>query len=563
MQNHLGARLTAAIAGLRALDVRAVDLRTAGLHAVGLRAAGVLVAASAVALTTGCVAGSPATPSSPTGAPVAYSSVPGLPDAALPVMNQPQYANGRWLISVADLDTGEVLIDLDGDRMAEPGSFVKTYSAGAAWVKWGPESTVTTPVKSTGTVQDGTLTGDLVLVGAGDLTLGGRTKPDGTVDYTDLDHNDANPLPGATLTPEDPLAGLDDLAAQVKASGITAVLGDVVVDDRLFEGSLDEQPITPIIVNQNLIDVVVTPGAVGQPAAATLSPVVAPWTIVSDVQTVEAGGPTSITAPVADADGTIRVSGTIAADSGAQLKVYAFADPARFARTAFIEALGRAGVTVSADPVAPNPETTLPETAAVAALPSVAELVSLPLGEEVTYVMKISYNRGAQTLVCRLAVAAGSTDCDDGMAEAHDIWAAAGLDVTGASLIDGSGLSGNVITPENAVQIQSIMAARPDAEAWKATLPVLGVDGSLAVVQTESPAAGHVFAKTGTLLGYDEFNARFRLITKTLGGVMDTAGGRRLAFTIMMNQGFSADAAGVLGANEDVGAVAAAIQQAY
>ena len=51
--------------------------------------------------------------------------------------------------------------------------------------------------------------------------MGGRTKPDGTVDFANLDHNDANPIPGATLTPEDPLAGLDELAAQVKRPGST------------------------------------------------------------------------------------------------------------------------------------------------------------------------------------------------------------------------------------------------------------------------------------------------------------------------------------------------------
>ena len=49
------------------------------------------------------------------------------------------------------------------------------------------------------------------------------------------------------------------------------------------------------------------------------------------------------------------LTGTITADSDPVLKVYAFKDPATFARTAFIEALGRAGVTVTADPVATNP----------------------------------------------------------------------------------------------------------------------------------------------------------------------------------------------------------------
>ncbi|MCU1476258.1 MAG: D-alanyl-D-alanine carboxypeptidase [Subtercola sp.] len=489
--------------------------------------------------------------------------MPGLPDAALEVMNQPQFANGRWLISVRDIDSGKQLIDLDGGKMAEPGSFVKTYSAGAAWLKWGPDHRIRTPVKRTGEVVGGSLDGDLVLVGKGDLTMGGRTKPDGTVDFTNLDHNDANPLPDSTLTSEDPLTGLNDLAAQVKASGINSVSGQVVVDDRLFQGTLGGQPVSPIVINQNLIDLLVTPGAVGQPATVTTTPAVAPWKVASTVQTVATGGTTKISDPTSTQNGLITISGTVAAGSAPQLKVYAFDDPATFARTAFIEALGRAGVTVGGDPIAVNSTASLAPQSAVDALPSVAELTSLPLSEEARYVMKISYNRGAQTFVCLLAADAGSTDCDDGMGVAGALWAAAGLNIADAALIDGSGLPGNLITPDNAVQIQTIMAKRPNAARWKATLPILGIDGSLATVQTGSPAAGKVFAKTGSLLAFDEFNGRFRLITKTLGGVMETLKGRNLAFTIMVNQGFYPGVDGVLEANNDVGKIAAIIQQAY
>ena len=486
-----------------------------------------------------------------------------VPAAALEVMNQPEYADGRWQIAATDLATGEVLIDLDGGKMGEPGSFVKTYSAGAAWLTWGPDHTLITPVKRVGEVMDGVLQGDLVLVGQGDLTMGGRTKPDGTVDFTDLDHNDANPLPGATLTTEDPLTGLNDLAAQVKASGIDAVTGQVIVDDRLFQGELAEEPITPIVINQNILDLQITPGEVGEPATVELSPAVAPWRVVSDVQTVPAGEDAELTNPRSAGGGQILISGSIAADSEPQLKVLVLEDPATFARTAFIEALGRAGVSVAGDPIAVNSTATLAPQAEVDALPSVAELESLPLEEEVTYVMKISYNRGAQTFICLLAVETGEDDCSTGMQEAGRIWTDAGLDITGASLIDGSGLEGNYITAENAVQIQTIMAERSDAERWKKTMPILGVDGSLATVQAGSPAAGKVFAKTGTLVGGDSFNGRARIATKTLGGVMETQSGRNVAFTIMMNQGFGAGIEAVFKANDDVGAVAAAIQQEY
>ena len=92
--------------------------------------------------------------------------------------------------------------------------------------------------------------------------FGGRRIDADTVQYTDFDHNDANGLGTAILTPQDPLFGVDDLAQQVRAAGITTISGDVVVDDRLFipyrvpNGNL---LITPMMLNENMVDVTVTP----------------------------------------------------------------------------------------------------------------------------------------------------------------------------------------------------------------------------------------------------------------------------------------------------------------
>ena len=150
-------------------------------------------------------------------------------------MNGPGYANSQWFISVRDLDSGQQAISLNADRLVEPASVVKTYSMGAGWIHFGPDHRVVTPVKRSGRLVDGRLKGDLILVGQGDMTMGGRTKANGDVDFTNLDHNDANALPGATLTAQNPLAGLSQIARQVRASGVRRVTGDVVVDDRLFE----------------------------------------------------------------------------------------------------------------------------------------------------------------------------------------------------------------------------------------------------------------------------------------------------------------------------------------
>jgi D-alanyl-D-alanine carboxypeptidase/D-alanyl-D-alanine-endopeptidase (penicillin-binding protein 4) len=508
------------------------------------------------AFATACVA-VPAAHAAPVG------PTPGLPDAARAVMNQPPYKSAQWFLSVRDLATGAPVVSLNVDTLAQPASVTKTYSMGAGWLHFGSQSRVTTPVKRTGRVAGGTLRGDLVLVGKGDITMGGRTKADGSVDFTNLDHNDANKIPGATLTPQDPLSGLKNLARQVRASGVRRVSGDVIVDDRLWDRfELEDEPVTPIVVNNNLIDFTTRPGRPGRTASIVMRPKVAPWTVTSEVRTVARGGDTEIrvTSP---AHGKVVLTGTIAADSDPVINTYAFDDPARYARTAFIEALRRAGVTVTARSTVANPERRLPAKAAVDRLPSVARLRSLPLREEAKYVLKVSYNRGGQTMICRLAVAAGSTDCDAGLAKARRIWRAAGLDPTGAVLIDGSGLSGNLVTAENQVQLQAIMARRPDAAAWQAALPILGVDGSLAQVQRGSPAVGKVYAKTGTLGGFDDFNERFLLPTKALGGVMDTADGRRYAFAIFVANSLFTDLDGVFAANDDVGKVAALIQQAY
>ena len=493
-----------------------------------------------------------------------WTSVDGLDPAAVEIMNKPAYAAGQWAIAVRDLDSGEKIIELDNSALVEPGSVTKTYAAAAAWLTFGPDSTIVTPVKRTGDVVDGTLGGDLILVGQGDLTMGGRTKADGSVDFANLDHNDANSIPGATLTPEDPLTGLNDLAAQVKAAGITSVTGDVIVDDRLWDPHAlpTNGPVTPIIINQNLIDFISTPTSPGQPAAVKMIPVVAPWTVTTEVRTVAAGQPTS-TSVSSPAPGRVVLTGTIAADAAPTVNTYAFDDPETFARTAFIEALGRAGVTVTADPIATNPASLLPDSAAVDAFPTVAALTSLPLAQEATYVLKVSYNRGAETFICRLAVAAGSTDGTDGVAAAGKALAAAGLDITQATLVTGDGAAGNLITADNQVQLQTIMSRRPDAARWKAALPILGVDGSLAEVQADGPAKGKVAAKTGSLVSPDFLNGRLRLASKALGGYIDTKTGRRFAFAVIVHNGVIDGIQGVIDANDDVGAIAAIIQQSY
>jgi serine-type D-Ala-D-Ala carboxypeptidase/endopeptidase (penicillin-binding protein 4) len=77
------------------------------------------------------------------------------------------------------------------------------------------------------------------------------------------------------------------------------------------------------------------------------------------VMTEQGGQPTDMTVSQPQPNGFL-VSGTIAADAGPTLRVGEIPAPAAVARTAFIEALERAGVDVPAQPTGPNPTRRLP-----------------------------------------------------------------------------------------------------------------------------------------------------------------------------------------------------------
>src|SRR5262245_5697585 len=133
------------------------------------------------------------------------------------VINGPEYKHGRWGILVVEAESGRVVYEKNPDMMCIPASTTKLYSCSSALHHLGPDYKFETPVYRRGGVRDKSLNGDLILVAKGDLTFGGRTLPDGTMAFTDSDHTYADPVSTtAAVTPTEPLAGLIDLARQVK-----------------------------------------------------------------------------------------------------------------------------------------------------------------------------------------------------------------------------------------------------------------------------------------------------------------------------------------------------------
>src|SRR5439155_6638031 len=116
----------------------------------------------------------------------------------------------------------------------------------------------------------------------------------------------------------------------------------------------------------------------------------------------------------------------------------------------------------------------------------------------------------------------------------HDFLQKAGLDLTAASQGDGAG--GNAFfTPDFIVRYLEFLSRQKQFQDFYNGLPMLGRDGTLSKIQINSPAAGHVRAKTGTYDVYDALNKKLLVTGKGLAGYMDTAKGERLALALYVN----------------------------
>ncbi|HEX4577851.1 MAG TPA: D-alanyl-D-alanine carboxypeptidase, partial [Edaphobacter sp.] len=177
---------------------------------------------------------------------------PTLPANIKAIFDKPLYNGAIWGLRVVDLATGQPIIDTEPNRQFYIGSVRKVFTIGELINEIGPTHTYDTPVYRRGNVTSaGVLQGDLILVASGDITMGGRTNPDGTIAYGNFDDNEANSLGNANLTKPDPLAGYAALAKQVAASGIKQITGNIIIDDRLFQPYRfrDQFNLLPIFVN--------------------------------------------------------------------------------------------------------------------------------------------------------------------------------------------------------------------------------------------------------------------------------------------------------------------------
>ena len=435
---------------------------------------------------------------------------------------QPKFAAAAWGVKIVSLDSGHVLFEHDAGKLLKPASNAKLYTGALALDRLGPDFRIKTSLLSKSRPsRTGTLRGDLVVYGRGDPSFAARFHRGA---HTNL---------------------LAPLVAALRSAGVRRVAGDLVGDESFFRGppfgtqwTWDDlqhyygAEVSALTVEDNAVDLLISPGPkTGVPCRITTLPATEYLRFDNRTRTVEAGGRGDLSLYRPIGGNKVYVHGQLPLGSTNWADTITVHGPALWFVTLLREELARAGIHVSGRVRAVNwlDREARPDEAR--GWIELASVESPPLSELVARTMKPSQNLYAQLLLLQVGATRHSptnpaaTTEDLGLVELREFLAGAGIGPGEVLLEEGSGLSrGALVSPSATVKLLQFMDRHRHAGAFRDSLPIAGVDGTLRRRMKATAAFDNAHAKTGTLRHVN-----------TLSGHVTTKAGERLVFSLMLN----------------------------
>jgi serine-type D-Ala-D-Ala carboxypeptidase/endopeptidase (penicillin-binding protein 4) len=465
-----------------------------------------------------------------------------LPQAVNRILADPAVSQAHWGISVVAL-TGASIYKLNDSQYFNPASNAKLLTTAAAYALLPSGLTFTTLVSSDAPVGTaGDVRGDITIFGVGDPNISARTMPFGM----------------KTERTGPPLAALEDMADQIVLHGVHLVSGDIVGDDTWFAyerygagWSWDDlqwgygAPVSALSVNDNEVYLSAIPAAqVGENAVVSWVPSTPYYAVENSLATSPAGDSGKPGVDRSPGSMTVRIYGRTPVGQQGLHTAMAIEDPAEYAARSLRAMLLARGVQVSgkaraqhrqsADtsdflsaqqaPVTLHPITIETVQSAGAGPNVLASHVSPPLGDDLVVTNKVSQNLHAEITLRTLGKFESSDgSLLEGTRVVRQFLLSAGVAPTDFVLFDGCGLSvQDLVTPRTFTTLLTYAARQSWGAAYRASLPVGGVDGSLSSRFKQPLLNGKVFAKTGTLGE-----------ARALSGYLVAASGQTVAFSIM------------------------------
>jgi len=425
----------------------------------------------------------------------------------------PAFSNAVWGVAVRSLKTGETLYAQNPRTFLMPASNMKVVTVAAAAARLGWDATFQTRIVAIGPIENGRVRGDLVIIGGGDPSLGGR------------------PTSGPGI--------VDAWADQIRAAGITAVEGRIIGDDNTFD---DEglgagwawdylsagyaAPTSGLTFNENIAQIVLKPGdSAGAEVTADVRPDSAG--LVPDVTAKTGAKDAEVDLNLSRLPGSrfLRVSGTVPVGRTEVTRSVAVDNPTVFAAAALRRALVAKGIAVNGEAIDIDVLGVKPD---LASARTVVTYTSPRLAEIAKVCLKVSQNLYADTLLKQLGRGAPGQPASTarGIKAVQDVLGGWGIPADQYVQVDGSGLSRyNYLTADLLVTVLTRMAADETLRAaFVDALPVAGVDGTLSGRMKNTKAQGNARAKTGSIS-----NAR------ALSGYVTSADGEPLVFSMIVN----------------------------
>ena len=425
------------------------------------------------------------------------------------------------LAAPPDHARSDIVYSLRPDVPLIPASTMKLVTTAACFDRLGPGWRIRTHV---GRIPSPGRKGawDLAVIGGGDPNFSGRFYGGDTV-------------------------GAFRRWAEVLASrGVTAV-DRVILDDTLFDTVLVhpswpasqraewyEAPAAALSINDNCLNVHVSPGKVGGPARVWVEPPGGVARITGKILTVADRKAHRFSLErVVDGSGlVIRAAGRYWSKAPAAAEFRTLDDPTRVFGAALVHTLRQSGIEV-AGPVVRG-RLAAPDGAARQDF--VCDLVHTSrLDTTVAVANKRSQGMYAECLLKLLGAYALTPHVTTPLPPRQGSWASGteevrrwltgrGVPSAGCVFDDGSGLSReNRLTAFTVAHLLGLMHQLYGPQ-WVQTLSAAGRDGSLSKRMRHTAADGHVYGKTGYIRG-----------VSALSGYVYAAGGRVVTYSILMN----------------------------
>lgn len=399
-------------------------------------------------------------------------------------------------VYAVNLTTGQTIANYNEDKLFNPASLTKLFTAAVALESLGPNHTFQTQILASAPADSqGTLNADLIMKGEGDPSLTGDD--------------------------------LRQLAKSLKDLGLTKVEGDLLVDDHYLHGppyppGWDWEDLTwyyapkisRMTINENAITLDLCPADnENVQAHVKLWQEVPHYEVINEVITSKSDTQSEIHVIRSKDPSQLIVRGQIPLGHPMITERIAIDEPGFFAAKVFLKALNDEGIELAGSI---QKEPSLPENVFPLAVHQ-----SQPLAAQVLACNKDSQNLTAE-LLHRTVGAMHRRSPEDSLAsllnDSH-------VSSKRVSLKDGSGLSlYNLVRPVDVVHLLAQVSKREVAQPFEDSLPIAGKDGTLSTRFKKSTLKNRLKAKTGTTQN-----------VTALAGYAETLYHHHIAFCVIVN----------------------------